>query len=104
MIPHMAASRLIFNGLGFLFVGIGAVGVVLPLLPTTPFMLLAAACFARGSERFREWLLNNRVFGSTIGAWREGRRVPLGYKITMISLIVLVLGVTIVVLLRTPAP
>ena len=57
--------------LGFLALGLGALGVVLPLLPTTPFVLLAAFAFARSSERWHAWLLNHRIFGPIITDWRE---------------------------------
>lgn len=57
--------------LGFLALGLGALGVVLPLLPTTPFVLLAAFAFARSSERWHAWLLRHRIFGPLIIDWRE---------------------------------
>lgn len=62
--------RLMWNTAGFASFGLGAVGAVLPLLPTVPFMLLAAFCFARGSERFHDWLINHPTFGPAIGDWR----------------------------------
>jgi uncharacterized membrane protein YbaN (DUF454 family) len=58
-------------GLGTLFVAIGAIGVVIPLLPTTPFLLLAAACYVRASDRFYNRLLGNRYLGSYVRDYRE---------------------------------
>jgi uncharacterized membrane protein YbaN (DUF454 family) len=77
---------------GFLCVGLGAAGVALPLLPTTPFILLAAACFARGDERFLHWLLEHRVFGPTLRAWRARHALPPGVKPKAIALVVLTIG------------
>jgi uncharacterized membrane protein YbaN (DUF454 family) len=58
-----------------------------PVLPTTPFLLLAAICYARSSERFYHWLLNNRWFGEYIKNYREGRGIPLREKtLTLIAL------------------
>ena len=73
---------------GSIFVGLGVLGVLLPLLPTTPFLLLAAACYARSSERFYVWLLTNRLFGRYIRDWRENRGIPLVTKIWVIALMV----------------
>jgi len=56
---------------GMLCVGLGGVGIVLPLLPTTPFLLLAAACFVRSSDRLYNWLTSHRMFGSYIRNYRE---------------------------------
>lgn len=57
--------------LGFLFTGVAFVGVVLPLLPTVPFLLLAAFSFARSSDRFHDWLMNHRTLGPPIRDWRR---------------------------------
>ena len=88
--------RGIFFCLGCLFVGLGGIGVVLPLVPTTPFLLLAAACFARSYRRFYDWLLGNRVFGPTIRQWQESRSVALRTKVVAIALLVLTLGSSVV--------
>jgi uncharacterized membrane protein YbaN (DUF454 family) len=95
--------RWILNAAGCLLVGIGAIGVVVPLLPTTPFMLLAAACFARGSRRLHAWLLGSRVFGPTIRAWYETRSIPLRTKILAIALVVAFIGASIVLVVSHPA-
>jgi uncharacterized protein len=63
--------RLLYLGLGFASVALGALGVVLPLLPTVPFMLLAAFFFARSSPRLEAWIVGHRRFGPHIRAWRD---------------------------------
>lgn len=75
--------------------GLAALGVILPVLPTTPFLLVAAACFARSSPRFYHWLLANRVFGPLIREWREHRSIPLRAKVMAVLLIVAVGGSSI---------
>jgi uncharacterized membrane protein YbaN (DUF454 family) len=76
------AGRLVYLALGWAFFALGAIGAVLPLLPTTPFMLLALGAFARGSTRLETWLLDHRWFGPRLRAWRRGRVVPWSVKIT----------------------
>lgn len=72
---------------GTLCVGIGALGVVLPLLPTTPFLLLAAACYIRSSPRLYRWLINNRILGSYVRAYLSGEGIPVSAKVFTISLL-----------------
>jgi uncharacterized membrane protein YbaN (DUF454 family) len=72
---------------GTISVAIGVIGIFVPLLPTTPFLLLAAACYLRSSERFYRWLLNNRFFGTYVGNYIEGKGVPLRIKIYTIALL-----------------
>jgi len=85
--------KIIFITCGTLFLLLGILGIVLPLLPTTPFLLLAAACYARGSERFYDWLLNHRWFGKYIHNYRSGSGIPIRAKV--ISLIVLWLTIVL---------
>ncbi len=66
---------------GSLSLLVGAIGIILPLVPTTPLLLLSAYCYARGSERFHHWLLHNRVCGSYIRDYQEGRGIPMRTKI-----------------------
>lgn len=65
---------------GALSLVLGVIGIFLPLLPTTPFVLLAAFCFARGSARCEAWLLGHPRFGPVIAQWRANRAVPLRAK------------------------
>lgn len=60
---------------GFTALALGSIGVILPLLPTVPFVILAAFCFARSSPRLEAWLLHHRVFGPHIRNWRDRRAI-----------------------------
>jgi len=75
-------------------VGLGTVGIFLPLIPTTPFLLLAAACFGRSSDRFYNWLITHRWFGSYIRNYREYKAITLRTKIVTIALLWISLGYT----------
>lgn len=68
--------RTLFRLLGLILVGIGVIGVVLPVLPTTPFLIVAAACFARSSPRLEQWLLDHVHFGPLLRDWRERGAIP----------------------------
>jgi len=72
---------------GIIFTWLGIFGIFLPILPTTPFLLLAAACFARSSEKFYHQLLNNKYLGQYITDFREKRGVPLRVKIISVTLL-----------------
>lgn len=67
--------------LGFLCLALGAVGVVLPVLPTTPFVLLAAGCFGGSSPKLSRWLSRSRYFGAFLENYRGGGGIPLGVKV-----------------------
>lgn len=74
---------------------LGIVGIVIPLLPTTPFLLLAAACYVRGSTRLYDWLLNSKYLGSYIRNYREKRAIPLRTKIGALTLLWLSIGYSV---------
>ena len=69
-------KRLLFLAAGWSALGLGILGIPLPLLPTTPFLLLAAVCFARGSQKWHAWLLQHPQFGPPIIAWQNERAIP----------------------------
>lgn len=73
--------KIIFNLLGSVFVMLGVIGMFLPLLPTTPFLLLASACYVRGSERLHRWLMNNRYLGAYIRNFRDKKGMPMSAKV-----------------------
>lgn len=66
-------KRIVFLAFGSLFFILGLVGILLPILPTTPFMILSAACFAESSPRFHQYLLNNRWFGKDLQRWERNK-------------------------------
>jgi uncharacterized protein len=79
--------KLFYNVAGTLAVLLGILGIFLPLLPTTPFLLLASWCFARGSERLHRWLLSHRLFGQYLRNFEAGRGIPLAAKIVATALL-----------------
>jgi uncharacterized membrane protein YbaN (DUF454 family) len=78
--------------LGIIALGLGVIGVFVPLLPTTPFLLLAAACFVRSSERLYAWLIHHKWFGDYIRHYREHRAIPLQAKVVTLALLWGVIG------------
>jgi uncharacterized membrane protein YbaN (DUF454 family) len=95
-------KRGLFLAAGFLFLGVGIAGVVVPVLPTTPFILLAAACFARSSQRFHDWLLHHRRFGPLVREWREHRSIPYRTKLFAIGMMAATLTASIVFFVPYP--
>jgi uncharacterized membrane protein YbaN (DUF454 family) len=92
---RQTAKAPLFIIAGTFFLVVGAIGIFIPVLPTTPFLLLAAACYARGSHHMYHWLLNNRVFGIYIKNYLEGRGMPLKLKALTIFILWLGIGLTI---------
>lgn len=87
--------RILLIGTGTFFVGLGILGIFLPVLPTTPFLLLAAAFYARSSQRFYNWLIYNRWFGEYIRNYIQGRGVPLRIKVLTIALLWITIGLSV---------
>lgn len=77
---------------GWIFVALGVIGIFLPLMPTTIFFILAAASFAKSSEKFYNWLIYHPRFGKFIRDYRENRGMPLRAKIIAVSMVILSIG------------
>ena len=82
------------TGIGTVSVAAGVVGIFVPVLPTTPFLLLASACYASSSKRYHAWLHSNRVFGRYLTSYEEGRGLPLSFKVGTVLLLWLTIGAT----------
>jgi uncharacterized membrane protein YbaN (DUF454 family) len=85
----------LYKALGLLFVGLGLLGSALPLLPTVPFLLLAAACFARSSERHYRWLLDHSLFGPLVREWEENRCIRRRARRTAVFSIIVMGGCSV---------
>jgi len=96
----MKVKRTLVLALGFLALGLGTLGIVVPLLPTTPLVLLAAACFSYSSQKFYEWIKKNPLFGPYIENYREKRGVTMAFKIRNIVFLWVSLCISMV-LIRT---
>ncbi len=92
-------SRMVFVITGWLAVGLGLIGVILPILPTTPFMILAAFCFARGSPRARAWLVDRSRFGAHITVWEEEGAIAPAAKRLAVTVMALVFVASIIFML-----
>ena len=84
--------KILLITLGTFLIGISIVGIFIPVLPTTPLLLLAAALYAKSSRRFYNWLINNRILGRYIKDYREGKGIPLKVKIIAISILWITIG------------
>ena len=96
MRKHMKKTLYII--LGSVFIVLAIVGVFLPLLPTTPFIILAAFFFSQSSERCHQWLLNNKVFGPILYSWENSRCIPAFAKTLSFSMIFIFASVSIITL------
>ena len=96
----MAKSKynLLFIYLGWFFVILGVIGIALPILPTTPFLILALAIFAKCSPRFQQMLLNNRIVGPDLRDWQDHRRISRKSKYKAYILILITFTISIIML------
>jgi len=89
------AKRLTLILIGFISLALGALGIFVPLLPTTPFLLLSAFAFANSSERMHQWLLDHDIFGPLIDNWRQHRAISRRAKVVSILSMVAILMISV---------
>ncbi len=92
-----------YKAFGFVFLALAVAGTVLPLLPTTPFLLVSAACFAKSSEKWHRWLLSNATFGPLIRDWHEHRCISRKSKIFAVVSILVFGGASVFLLIDAVA-
>jgi uncharacterized membrane protein YbaN (DUF454 family) len=96
--------RILWLVLGLVCVGLGTIGIVLPILPTTPFLLAAAACFCKSSTRLYNWLIGNKWFGDYIRNYKEGKDIPMKTKIIALTVLWATIGVSNIFILSQLLP
>jgi hypothetical protein len=94
--------RALFFAAGVVSLGCAVAGIFLPVLPTTPLVLLAAACFARSYRPFHEWIIAHRLFGPIVREWHEHRSIPYRTKLLAIGMMAVALGASIVFAVDEP--
>jgi uncharacterized membrane protein YbaN (DUF454 family) len=93
-----ALKRYLLLSLGWLCILLGGIGVLLPILPTTPFLILALACFSKSSPRFHRMLLNNKWFGPVLTEWERTKTISRQIKYRAMALVVISFGISIIIL------
>jgi uncharacterized membrane protein YbaN (DUF454 family) len=93
MLSKIKKNLYIFIGTFFLI--IGGIGIVIPILPTTPFLILTTICYMRGSKRLYNWIIKNRIFGNFIKNYYEGNGVSLQAKLVSISFLWITISISI---------
>lgn len=83
--------KYLFIILGFIFIGIGAVGVALPILPTTPFLLVSSVCFAKGSDRFNNWFKSTKIYKNNLESFEKDKSMTLKTKLYILIPVTLLL-------------
>lgn len=93
-----ALKRYLLISLGWLSVILGSIGAVLPILPTTPFLILALACFSKSSHRFHRMLLNNKWFGPVLTEWEKNKTISRQVKLRSMALVIISFSISIIIL------
>lgn len=101
--PARSLAHLLWGAAGFASFGLGALGAVLPVLPTTPFLLLAAFCFARSSRRLNDWFLSTRLYKNNLESFVRGRGMTRAAKLRIMGIVTLTMAFGFAMMGRVPA-
>lgn len=94
--------KILFIILGFIFLGIGSIGIVLPILPTVPFLLLASFCFAKGSDRFHDWFKSTNIYIKNLESFEKSRAMTLRTKLYILIPVSVLLVISFLMLSNIP--
>jgi len=95
-------KRLLWSTAGTIALALGFIGIAVPVMPTTPFLLLAAACYLRGSRRMYDWLMGNRWFGTYLLDYMEGRGIPMITKVLTLVVLWSTIGFSMIFITTNP--
>ena len=95
----MSIKRVAFMALGCISLALAVLGVVLPILPTVPFLALAAFCFAKSSDRLNNWLLNTKLFQNNLADFKAGKGMTVKTKVRILVTVTLVMAIGLIVML-----
>lgn len=98
----MKIKKLIYTVLGCIGLGLGAVGTVLPILPTVPFFLMAAFCFAKSSEKLHNWFINTKLYKKNLESYVQGRGMTWATKIRIMVTVTLLMSIGFIMMFRVP--
>lgn len=93
--------KIIFIVLGFITLGLGAVGVVLPILPTTPFLLVSAFCFSRSSERLNTWFRGTKLYKNNLETFVRGQGMPWKAKLRIMGMVTVIMAIAFIAMRGT---
>lgn len=95
----MSIKRITFVGLGCVSLALAVIGVVLPILPTVPFLALAAFCFAKSSDRLNNWLINTKFYQNNLADFKAGKGMTVKTKVRILATVTLVIAIGLIAML-----
>lgn len=97
-----SVKKIIYLVVGLIGLGLGAVGAVIPLLPAFPFLMLAAVCFAKSSERLNNWFIQTKLYKNNLESYVEGKGMTMKTKIRIIAIVTLTMSVGFAMMSKVP--
>lgn len=95
-------KRTLLLGVGFVSLGFGMIGVVIPLLPTVPFLMLSAWCFARGSKKVNDWFKKTKIYKTYLESYVKGEGMSIKTKVSIMAMVTLLLSIGFISMHKVP--